>query len=120
MLWALALAIAGIAGVAAIALYYKGLNEKGRRGIILLIWATLFLGASMGGIEWAFYLLGYNLFTFFAFPLFAYLIVWFAFVVWVFESRGQRKIWLAFLAAVILLTIIALACTNCLATYAIA
>jgi|SRR3989339_170587 len=121
MLWSLALTLSIISGFAAILLYYAGLNEKNfKKGTFLLVWATLFLGASMGGIEWAFYLLGYNLFMFFAFPLAAYMVIWFAFVIWIFESRKQRKIWIVFLIALIILTIVAINCTNCLATYSIA
>lgn len=120
MLWALALAIAGIAGLMSIALFYFGLNERDKKtSRNILIWAVIFLGASLGGIEWAFYLLGYNLFTFFAFPLAAYIAVWFAWVIWVFERRGERKIWIAFLIILIALTILSLTCTNCLATYSL-
>jgi len=120
-LWILALSIALIAGAMSITLFFSGLKleqlrrskEKAARN--LFIWAVLFLGAAFGGIEWAFYLLGYNLFAFFAFPLVAFFAIWFAFIVWLFERRGERKIWIAFLVALAVLTVIATNCMNCLA-----
>ncbi|MBI5060756.1 MAG: hypothetical protein HZB67_00400 [Candidatus Aenigmarchaeota archaeon] len=118
MLYLLALAISAIAGLMAIMLFYTGLHEKNKvASRSILIFAVLFLGASFGGLEWSFYLLGYNMFTFFAFPLIAYFAVWFAFIIWVFERMKERRIWLAFLIALVALIIIALNCMNCLASF---
>jgi asparagine N-glycosylation enzyme membrane subunit Stt3 len=115
MLYQLALAISGIAGLMAIALFYIGLKSKPKESLGILIFAVLFLGASFGGLEWSFYLLGYNMFTFFAFPLIAYFAVWFAFIIWIFERRKERYIWVLFLIAMIILIVLAVNCMNCLA-----
>ena len=94
-------------------LFYLGIKQD-KKGKAFLIWAVLFLGASFGGLEWSFYLLGYNMFTFFVFPLMAYFVVWFAFIVWAFERIGERRIWIIFLIALIILTILAMNCMNCI------
>jgi len=114
-LWPAAFVIAGIAGLMAIVLYYMGLREKNKKyARSLLIWATLFLGVSFGGLEWGLYLLGYVLFYFFAFPLMAFFAVWFAFIIWAFERVGARNVWIVFLIALIGLSILAVNCLNCL------
>jgi len=124
MMFALSLAIALIAGAMSIALFYIGLRmehaEKSDRKSVrnIFIWAVLFLGASFGNIEWSFWLLGYNMFTFFAFPLVAFFAIWFGWVVWLFERRGERKVWLAFLAALLVLTAVAVNCMNCVSSLA--
>ena len=112
MLYQLGLGFSIIAGIMAVALFYTGL-KLGKKGKSIMIWAVLFLGASFGGLEWAFYLLGYNMFTFFVFPLIAYFAIWFLFIIWAFEKIGQRKIWIMFLIALVVLTIIAVNCMNC-------
>ena len=123
MLWVLALAIALIAGAMSITLFYTGLkiehNGKHKPHVArnLLIWAVLFLGACFGNIEWTSWLLGYNMFTFFAFPLVAFFAIWFGWVVWLFERRGERRIWVAFLAVLAILTAVAVNCMNCLASF---
>ena len=118
MLWILALAIALIAAGMSIMLFHSahrhGKGKKETRNI--LVWAVLFLGAAFGGLEWSFYLLGYNLFTFFAFPLIAFFAIWFAFIIWTFEVRKERRVWAAFLISLAVLTVIAFNCMNCLAT----
>lgn len=115
MLYQLALAISAIAGLMAIALFYLGLKDKDKKkATSILIFAVLFLGVSFGGLEWAFYLLGYDMFHFFAFPLIAFFAVWFIFIIWIFESRKQRKIWIIFLIALIILVLLAVNCMNCL------
>ncbi|MBI5332003.1 MAG: hypothetical protein HZB65_00355 [Candidatus Aenigmarchaeota archaeon] len=112
MLYQLGLGFSIIAGIMAVMLFYLGLSlgKKGRSHMIL---AVLFLGASFGGLEWVFYLLGYNMFTFFVFPLMAYFAIWFAFIVWAFEKIGERRIWIVFLIALVVLTIVAVNCMNC-------
>ena len=88
-----------------------------KRSRLLLIWATLFLAISFGASEYAFWLEGYNLFTFvlgFNFPLFVFLVVWFAFFIWLFESRSERKTWIVLLALLIMVILIAMNCMDCL------
>ena len=126
MLYQIALVLAVIAGIFAVLLFHLGLKEDPiddrrssyrfkKKSRWLFIWAVLFLGASSGGLEWAFYLLGYNIFTFFAFPLIAYFAIWFAFIIWIFERKKERWLWILFLLLLIAITIISFACTNCLA-----
>lgn len=111
-----ALGISLISGFFSCILFYLGIKEKDRKkSRMLLIFAVLFLGSSFGSLEWSFYLLGINMFSFFAFPLIAYFAIWFAFIIWIFESRKERRIWIAFLIILITLIIIANLCMNCLA-----
>jgi hypothetical protein len=101
-------------GMMACALIYLGLRTKPRSPAIL-IWAVLLLGAAFGMLEWAFWLSGINIFITFIFPLLAYFAIWFGFIIWIFECRHERRIWLAFLIALAILVLIALSCMNCLA-----
>jgi hypothetical protein len=82
----------------------------------LLIWGTVFLGVCFGLSEYALWLGGHNLFHIvfsFNFPLLAFFTVWFAFLIWRFESMGERKVWVAFLIILIILIITAVNCMNC-------
>jgi hypothetical protein len=116
MLWVLALAIALIAGGMSIMLFHAAFRHGKDNDVRnFLIWAVLFLGASFGSIEWSFYLLGYNMFTFFAFPLVAFFAIWFAFIIWTFEAQRERRVWVAFAIALAIITFIAFNCMNCLA-----
>ena len=112
MLYQLGLTFSTIAGIMAIFLFYLGL-QKDKKGRTILIFAVLFLAASFGGLEWSFYQLGYNMFTFFVFPLVAYFAIWFAFIIWAFERIGERRIWIIFLIALIAISLIAVNCMNC-------
>lgn len=82
-----------------------------------LIWATLFLGASFGATEYAFWVEGIHFFQFvlfFNFPLAAFFAIWFGFLIWVFEKRGERKTWVNLAIALVILTIIANLCMDCI------
>jgi cation transport ATPase len=122
-MFVLALAIALIAGAMSVMLFYAGLkieHDKKHKPHVarnIFIWAVLFLGAAFGSLEWSFYLLGYNMFTFFAFPLVAFFAIWFGWIIWLFEQRGERIVWIVFLIALAILTIAAFNCMNCLATF---
>jgi len=88
-----------------------------KRSRSLLIWGVLFLAASFGAAEYALWSEGYNLFEMvlgFNFPLVAFFTMFFSFLVWLFESRGERKIWIVFLIALIAMSIIAVNCMNCI------
>jgi len=107
-----------IAGIMSICLFVFGIffekNKKKSRN--LLIWAVLFLASSFLATEYAFWLEGYNLFelTFkFNFPLLFYFGIWFVFIIWLFESRKERVVWVIFLILVIIAIIIATQCMNC-------
>ena len=94
---------------------YTGKDKKKSR--IILIWACLFLAGSFASLEYAFWLDGYNMFTLFFsfnFPLVVYFAIWFAFIIWLFESRKERKIWIILLILLIITTLIAMNCMNCL------
>ena|SRR3972149_1303138 len=118
MLADIILAYALLAGVFSVALFtFTMFFEKNkRRSKILLLWAVLFLAASFIATEYAWWLEGYYLFniiTQFNFPLLAYFGIWFAFVIWLFESRGERKIWITLLIILLAVTLVALNCPNC-------
>ena len=108
-----------LAGVFSISLFIFTLFfEKNKsRSKILFIWAVLFLVASFAATEYAMWLEGVYLFDLifkFTFPLISYFTIWFAFIVWLFESRKERNIWIIFAIALIILTIVALNCPNCI------
>lgn len=83
----------------------------------LLVWAAAFLGAGFGLVENALWVNGENLFSIvFApnFPLVSFFAVWFLFIAWLLERQGKRKVWVALLAALVVLVAIAVNCMNCL------
>jgi hypothetical protein len=87
-----------------------------KRSLALLIWSVLFLASAFATSEYAFWLEGYNLFNMvfgFNFPLLVFFGIWFAFLVWLFESRGERKIWLLLLILLIIVVLLATACMDC-------
>lgn len=89
-------------------------NKKRTRN--LMIWATVFLGVCFGLSEYALWLNGHNLFQIvfsFSFPLLSFFTIWFAFLIWRFESMGERKVWILFLIILFLLVILAVNCMNC-------
>lgn len=108
-----------LAGIFSILLFIFTLFfEKDRKkSKILLIWAVLLLAASFTATEYTFWVEGVYLFDLifkFNFPLISYFTIWLAFIIWLFESRGERAIWVVFLIALILITIAALNCPNCI------
>jgi hypothetical protein len=88
-----------------------------KRQRVLLIWSVLFLASSFGTTEYAFWLEGYNLFTFvlgFNFPLFMFFALWFAFLIWLFETRGERTTWVTLLILLSIIILVAVTCMDCL------
>lgn len=88
-----------------------------KRSRTFLIWAALFLASSFAVTEYAFWIEGYNLFTFvllFNFPLVVFFATWFTFMIWLFESRGERKVWMLLLVLLIVTVIVAMNCMDCL------
>lgn len=112
------LVFALLAGIMSVALTVVGAYfEKDRkRGTKTLIWAALFLGIAFGVSENALWNGGYDLFEMvfsFNFPIVMFFGVWFAFLAWLFESRGERKIWILLLVALIVLVVAAVNCMDC-------
>ncbi len=113
------LVYAVIAGLMAVMLFVFSIfieknKQKSRR---YLIWAVVFLAAAFSATEYAFWLNGEYLYYLLLtpnIPLLFYFVIWFAFVVWVFESRGERKIWIILSILLFLLLIAAFLCPNCI------
>ncbi len=108
-----------LAGILSISLFtFTIFFEKDRKkSKILLIWAVLFLAATFAVIEYSLWLEGFYLFDIiktFNFPMLSYFTIWLAFIVWFFESRGERRTWLLFAVALILLILVAINCPNCI------
>jgi len=115
----LALSYSLISGIMSCLLFILGmyLEKDKKKTRIILIWACLFLASSFAGLESAFWAEGYNMFELvfeFNLPLIYYLIVWFGFIIWLFESRKERKIWVILLILLIIATIFAVNCMNCI------
>jgi len=95
-------------------LFFEKNRKKSRN---LLIWAVLFLAGSFAVSENAFWQEGYNLFSLvlnFNFPLVVFFAIWFGFLIWIFEMRKERKIWIILLILLIITVIIAVNCMNCI------
>jgi len=95
-------------------LFFEKDKKKSR---ILLIWSALFLASSFATSESAFWYEGYNLFDLIFglnMPLIFYFVVWFAFVVWIFETRKERKIWIILFIILVIVVFIATRCMNCI------
>jgi CDP-diglyceride synthetase len=108
-----------VAGMMACFLFILGifLEKEKKKSKILLIWACFFLAISFAGLESAFYAEGYNIFESVLklnFPLFTYFAVWFGFIIWLFESRKEREIWIILLILLIITVLIAMNCMNCI------
>ena len=115
----LALSYSLIAGIMSSFLFIFGmyLEKDKKKSRIILIWACLFLASSFAGLESAFWAEGYNIFELvfkLNLPLIYYFIVWFGFIIWLFESKKERKIWVILLILLIIITIFAVNCMNCI------
>jgi len=119
MLPEMAISFSLVSGIMACLLFIFGMHsvKDKKKSRIILIWACLFLAGSFAGLEWAFWLAGYNMFNLvlqFTFPLIVYFGIWFGFIIWLFESRKERKVWIMLLILLIITTLIAMNCMNCL------
>ena len=115
----MAISFSVVSGFMACLLFIFGMySEKNKKkSRIILIWACLFLAGSFTGLEWAFWLEGYNMFNLvskFTFPLIVYFGIWFGFIIWLFESRKERKVWIILLILLIIMILIAVSCMNCI------
>ncbi len=93
------------------------LEKDKKKSKIFLLWAVLFLISAFAAAEYAFWLEGYNLFDFifnFNFPLTVYFGVWLAFVIWLFETRKERKLLVILLGLLVIGIIVAVNCMNCI------
>lgn len=114
----LAISFSLISGIMSCLLFTAGmyLEKEKKKSRTILIWACLFLAGSFAGLEWAFWLEGYDMFELvfsFTFPLIVYFAIWFGFIIWLFESRKERKIWIALSLFLILVMLLVLSCMNC-------
>jgi hypothetical protein len=94
-------------------LFFEKDKKKSRN---FLIWGCLFLASSFAMSEYALWLEGYNLFKLvfsFNFPLLVFFGVWFGFLIWIFEMRKERKIWIALLILLVIIVLIAVSCMDC-------
>ena len=109
----LALSYSLISGIMSILLFIVGmyLEKDKKKSRMILIWACLFLASSFAGLESAFWAEGYNIFEVIwgiNLPLVYYFIVWLVFIIWLFESRKERKIWIILLILLIITIIFAM------------
>jgi len=108
--------VAGIMGslLMIFTLFFEKDKKKSR---MLLIWSVLFLASSYAASESAFWYEGYNLFEL-VFklngPLIAYFGIWFGFIIWIFETRKERKIWIILFILLLIVVFIAVNCMNCI------
>jgi hypothetical protein len=108
--------LAGIMSIL-LTLFTVFIEKNKKKAHAYLVWATLFLGASFGATEYAFWIEGYNFFDFvlrFNFPLVAFFAIWFGFLIWLFESRGERKTWIKLLIVLASLIVFAMNCMDCI------
>lgn len=115
----IALSYSLISGIMSCLLFIFGMyfEKNKKKSRIILIWACLFLASSFAGLESAFWVEGYNIFELvfrLNMPLVYYFIAWFGFIIWLFESRGERKIWVILLILLIIVTILAVNCMECI------
>lgn len=83
----------------------------------MFLLSLLFTLVSWSGIEWALWLLGYNLFDLVLqpiVPLASFFAVWLIAVIYIAERKFKRRDWVAFAGALVVITIIARLCMDCL------
>ncbi len=115
----LTLSFSMISGIMSCLLFVLGMSiEKNKKkSRVVLIWACVFLLGSFTGLEWSFWLEGYNMFRLLfqpIIPLVAYFVIWIAFVIWLFESRKERNIWVVLIIILVVIVLLAINCMNCL------
>lgn len=108
--------VSGIMGslLLALTLFFEKNKKRSR---ILLIWSVLFLASSFATSESAFWYEGFNLFELIFglnMPLIVYFGTWFAFIIWIFESRKERKIWIILLIILAIVVFIVVNCMTCI------
>ena len=112
-------ALSLLAGIMSIALFIFSIfvEKDKKKSRNFLIWATLFLAGSFAAAENAMWQEGVYLFDLiisFNFPVVSYFAIWIVFIAWLFETRKERKIWVVFAVLLIILTLAALSCPNCI------
>lgn len=107
--------LAGIMSIL-LTLFTLFFEKNKKRSRVMLIWSVLFLASSFAMTEYAFWLEGYNLFTLvlgFNFPLIVFFGTWFAFLIWLFETRGERKTWIVLFVLLVIIVLISISCMDC-------
>jgi D-alanyl-lipoteichoic acid acyltransferase DltB (MBOAT superfamily) len=102
-----------LAGLLAVLLIVFTIFFEKKRSRTLLLWAMVFLIAHFTLTEYAFWLEGYNVLSFVLTTPGFYFGAWAAFLLWLFESRGERKVWIALLVLAVLAVLILLFCPWC-------
>jgi hypothetical protein len=90
--------------------------DKKRKDMFLA--SLAFTIASWGGLEWGFWMLGYDMFKLVympVVPLTMFFVIWTGFIIYTSEKVfKKREYWIAFLAVLIIISIIANFCMDCL------
>ena len=104
-----------LAGIMAAVLMLYSIDKKKKD---MYLFSLAFLIASWGGLEWGLWMLGYNMFQMTyspIVPLTFFFAVWTGFVIYTSEKVFKnRNYWLGFLIFLILISIVAQFCMNCL------
>jgi energy-converting hydrogenase Eha subunit G len=113
-MWQAGFTYSVIAGIMSIALFFWALKNRDET---IYLFSLLFLIVSWSGIEWALWILGYNLFQLVfqpIVPLASYFVAWTLFVIYASEKFFARRDWILFLLAVLAIIAIAHFCMDCL------
>jgi len=114
MLYTIGLTYSVIAAM--ISLYFLGYALRKKNEKYFLI-SLLFVLVSWSGIEWALWLLGYNLFHLVLapiVPLASFFIAWTLLIIYFAETKFKRRDWVLFLGVVFVIWQIARVCMDCL------
>lgn len=113
-MYEVALTYAVIAGFMSVLLMLYAVEKKNDH---FFLFSLLFLIISWGGIEWASWLQGYNLFELVftpVVPLASYFVGWGVFIIYVSEKYFKRRYWVVALVVVAFFIWISTFCMNCL------
>jgi len=103
-----------ISGFMSIMMFYLTFTQKEKKNFY--IFALLFLIASWSGLEYGLWLAGVNMFEMILapnVPLDFFFTAWIIFVIWAGEKINERKIWVSWIIALIIIFLIAKLCMNC-------
>lgn len=113
-MYEIGLTYAVIAGFMSVLLMLYAIEKKNDH---FFLFSLLFLLVSWGGIEWALWLKGHNLFEMVftpIVPLAGYFVVWGVFIIYVSEKYFKRRYWVVSLLVAVFFIWISTFCMNCL------